>query len=127
MGPRGRAASQRSPGGTSPRWLLPCSAIPDPDTHAGATYDLTGPTALTLHEVAQVLSEVTGHPHAYVDETLDEARASRASYGAPDWLVDAWISTYTAIRDGELEAVSDDVPRLLGRPATSFAEAVAVL
>lgn len=99
----------------------------DPDAHAGAVYDLTGPEALTLHEVAAVLADVTGQPHSYVDETMDEARASRASYGAPDWLVDAWISTYTAIRDGELEAVSDDVPRLLGRPATSFAEAVAAL
>ena len=35
-----------------------------------------------------------------------------------------WISTYTSIRDGELEHVSDDVPPLLGRPATSFADAV---
>jgi uncharacterized protein YbjT (DUF2867 family) len=96
----------------------------DPATHAGSTYDLTGPEALTMTEVADVLTRVTGRPHTYVDETMDEARASRASYGAPDWLVDAWISTYTAIRDGELEAVSDDVPRLLGRPATSFEDAV---
>jgi NAD(P)H dehydrogenase (quinone) len=99
----------------------------DPDAHAGATYDLTGPQALDLHEVARVLTEVTGEPHSYVDETMDEARASRAHYGAPDWLVEAWISTYTAIRDGELEAVSEDVPRLLGRPATGFAEAIAAL
>ena len=99
----------------------------DLDAHAGATYDLTGPEALTLHEVAQVLTDVTGEPHSYVDETMEEARASRASYGAPEWLVEAWISTYTAIRDGELAAVSDDVQRLLGRPATSFREAVAAL
>ena len=97
----------------------------DPGAHAGATYDLTGPEALTLTEVAEVLTRVTGRPHAFVDETLEEARTSRSSYGAPDWLVDAWISTYTAIRDGELEHVSDDVPRLLGRPALGFAEALA--
>ena len=96
----------------------------DPSTHAGATYDLTGPEALTLDEVASVLTDLTGRPHRFVDETMDEARASRAHFGAPDWLVDAWISTYTAIRDGELEDVSEDVPRLLGRPATAFADAV---
>ena len=95
-----------------------------PSAHAGRAYDLTGPQALTLDEIADVLTEVTGRPHRFVDETMEEARASRASYGAPDWLVDAWISTYTAIRDGELEQVSDDIPRLLGRPATSFVEAV---
>ncbi len=96
----------------------------NPGRHRGQSYDLTGPEALTLDEVADVLTRVTGRPHRFVDETMEEARHSRAQYGAPDWLVDAWISTYTAIRDGELEHVSDDVPRLLGRPATSFAEAV---
>jgi uncharacterized protein YbjT (DUF2867 family) len=96
----------------------------DPRPHAGCSYDLTGPEALTLDEIAELLSQVTGRPYRFVDETMEEARASRAHYGAPDWLVEAWISTYTAIRDGELEAVSDDVPRLLGRPATSFAASV---
>jgi NAD(P)H dehydrogenase (quinone) len=96
----------------------------DPDPHRGRSYDLTGPEALTLTEVADVLTRATGRPHRFVDETMEEARLSRAGYGAPDWLVDAWISTYTAIRDGELEHVSDDVPRLMGRPATSFADAV---
>jgi uncharacterized protein YbjT (DUF2867 family) len=97
----------------------------DPSSHRGRSYDLTGPEALTLTELATILSRVTGRPHTYVDETMAEARLSRQGYGAPDWLVDAWISTYTAIRDGELERVSDDVPRLLGRPATSFEKAVA--
>jgi uncharacterized protein YbjT (DUF2867 family) len=98
----------------------------DPAAHADRTYELTGPEALTLDEVADVLSDVTGRRHRFVDETMDEARASRSHYGAPDWLVDAWISTYTAIRDGELEAVSEDIPRLLGRRATSFREAVSL-
>jgi uncharacterized protein YbjT (DUF2867 family) len=96
----------------------------DPSAHAGATYDLTGPEALSLDEIAVTLTELTGRPHRFVDETMEQARASRAHYGAPEWLVEAWISTYTAIRDGELEEVSDDVPRLLGRPATTFAYAV---
>jgi hypothetical protein len=56
---------------------------------------------------------------------VPEAYASRARYNAPDWQVDAWVSTYTAIRDGELEAVSDDIERLTGRRATSFAELLA--
>ena len=98
--------------------------LQDPAPHAGLAYDLTGPEALTLDDIARILTDVTGRPHRFVDETMDEARASRAHYGAPDWLVDAWISTYTAIRDGELESVSDDIPRLLGRPATSFRDAV---
>ncbi|QGN56947.1 SDR family oxidoreductase [Nostocoides sp. HKS02] len=93
-----------------------------PDQHAGAAYDLTGPEALSLAEVAALVTEVTGTPTRYLDETIPEAYASRASYGAPDWLVDAWVSTYTAIAAGEVATVSDAVPRLTGRPATSLRE-----
>jgi uncharacterized protein YbjT (DUF2867 family) len=95
-----------------------------PGRHAGATYDLTGPEALTLREVAEVLTRVTGRPHRFEDETLEQARLSRASYGAPEWQLQAWISSYSAIRDGEVAAVTDAVPRLLGRPATTFLDAV---
>ncbi len=101
------------------------TVLADPASHHAATYDLTGPEALSLTEAARRLTAVTGRPYSFRDETLDEARASRAHYGAPAWQVDAWISTYTAIREGELAAVSDDVPRLLGRPAARFEDAVA--
>jgi hypothetical protein len=45
---------------------------------------------------------------------------------APERMVADYVRAFrTAIdRAGELEAVSEDVPRLLGRPATTFAEAV---
>jgi uncharacterized protein YbjT (DUF2867 family) len=92
----------------------------DPRSHAGATYDLTGPEAFTLREAAATIEEVTGRPTRFVDETLPEAYASRASYAAPDWQVEAWVSTYTAIAAGEVATVSDAVPRLTGRPATSL-------
>lgn len=94
----------------------------DPTAHVGATYDLTGPEALSLAEVAALLSEAEGRPVRYYDETVNEAYASRASYGAPDWQVDAWVSTYTAIASGELAGVTGDVERLTGHPATSFAD-----
>jgi NAD(P)H dehydrogenase (quinone) len=95
--------------------------LTDPDPHTGRTYDLTGPEALTLGEVAAVLSDATGRRITYHPETLDEAYRSRAGYNAPAWQVDAWVSTYTAIANGELAAVSDAVPALTGHPATSLA------
>jgi uncharacterized protein YbjT (DUF2867 family) len=97
----------------------------DPAAHAGATYSLTGPEALTLAEVADVLTPAQGRTVTYHPETVPEAYASRASYGAPDWQVDAWVSTYTAIAAGELAGVTDDVARLSGHPATSLAELLA--
>ena len=93
-----------------------------PETHADRTYDLTGPEALTLDEVATLLTSGLRRSVSYVDETVPEAYASRAQYGAPDWQVDAWVSTYTAIRAGELEPISGDIEALTGRPATSLAQ-----
>ncbi|MFC5816641.1 SDR family oxidoreductase [Nonomuraea harbinensis] len=98
------------------------AVLGDPAAHEGSTYELTGPEALTLAEVATVLTEVTGRETRYHAETVEEAYASRASYGAPRWQVDAWVSTYTAIAAGELERVTGDVARVAGHPATGLAE-----
>ena len=96
-----------------------------PADHAGATYDLTGPRSLGFDEMAAIITTVTGRPVRYEPETLDEAYASRASYGAPRWQVDAWVSTYTAVATGELDGVSDAVATITGRPATSLEDLLA--
>jgi uncharacterized protein YbjT (DUF2867 family) len=92
----------------------------EPAAHAGRSHDLTGPQALTLAEVATILTAATGRPVTYHPETVEEAYASRASYGAPGWLLDAWVSTYTAIAAGEMAAVSSAVPDLTGHPARTL-------
>lgn len=90
--------------------------LTDGDRHDGRSYDLTGPEALTMAEVAQRLSELAGRTITYHPETLEEAYASRASYGAPDWEVDGWVTTYVAIANGELDAVGGDVAAVAGHP-----------
>ena len=97
-------------------------ALTHPADHVDVTYDLTGPEELTLAEVAETLSARTGRPVSFHDETLEEAYASRAKWGAPDWQVDAWVSTYTAIAAGELAGVTDTVERVTGRRPLSLDE-----
>ncbi|MCA2217741.1 SDR family oxidoreductase [Jidongwangia harbinensis] len=98
------------------------AVLRDPAGHAGRTYDLTGPEALTFTEIAATVSEVTGRPVRFHHETVEEAYASRLRYDAPDWQVDAWVSTYTAVAAGELALVSPAVEQLTGHPATPLAE-----
>jgi NAD(P)H dehydrogenase (quinone) len=97
----------------------------DPEPHRGATYELTGPEALSFADVAEQVSVARGRPVTYHDETVEEAYASRARYGAPRWLVDAWVSTYTAIATGQLARVTDDVQRLTGRGPLSLRQLLA--
>jgi len=101
------------------------AVLRDPAPHAGRTYDLTGPESLTFAEMAAIITTVTGRQVTFHDETIEEAYASRASYGAPDWQVDAWVSTYTAVAAGELATVSPAVEELTGHPATALARLLA--
>lgn len=101
------------------------ASLADPDPWDGEVLEMTGSEALTLDDVARRLSAATGTEFRYVDETMAEARASRAGYGAPAWQVEAWISTYTAIASGALAAVSDDVRRVLGRAPRTLENVVA--
>lgn len=94
------------------------------EAHAGATYELTGPEALTLHEIAARAGPILGRTLTYRPETTEEAYASRAHHGAEPWQLDAWVSTYTAIADGETERVTDDIERLTGHPARTIEDAL---
>jgi NAD(P)H dehydrogenase (quinone) len=90
--------------------------------HDGRTYDVTGPEAISLREAAEELSRVTGREVAYHPETIEEAYESRSSYGAPEWEVEGWVTSYAAIAAGELDVVSDTVGELTGRLPMGLAE-----
>jgi len=97
------------------------AALTDP-AHAGPAYDLTGGERLTLEQVAAELSRAAGRTVTYVDETLEEAYASRAHFGAPPREVDGWVTSYAAIAAGELDVVSDTVERVAGHAPLTLPE-----
>ncbi|GAB95918.1 uncharacterized protein YbjT (DUF2867 family) [Kineosphaera limosa] len=101
------------------------AVLTDPVAHRERLYTLTGPESLTLTEIAAILTDALGRPIRYEPQTVEQAYASRASFGAPDWQVDAWVSTYTAIAAGEVARVSPDVQLLIQRPPRSLAEVIA--
>jgi uncharacterized protein YbjT (DUF2867 family) len=88
--------------------------------HDGTTFDMTGPESIDLYETADRFGRFVGREITYHPETVDEAYASRAVYGAPDWEVDGWVTSYLAIANGEMDVVSDAVERLTGHPPQSL-------
>jgi NAD(P)H dehydrogenase (quinone) len=100
------------------------AVLRDPERHEGATHVLTGPEAFSMAEAAERMTAALGRPYAYEEQTIEEAYATRRVLTDEQWQLDAWVSTYTAIRDGAVERISDDGPRLLGRPARTLEEAL---
>ena len=96
--------------------------LQNPDVHAGRSYELTGPEALSMPEVAAILSAGLGRSITSHNESVTEAYESRKAWDAPQWQYDAWVSTYTAIASGVMERVSGAVEEITGRPPLSLAE-----
>jgi uncharacterized protein YbjT (DUF2867 family) len=101
------------------------AVLRDPAAHEDATYRLTGPEAISFPGAAARLSAALGRPFRFVDQTLDEAYASRRPLSDQQWQLDAWVSTYTAIGSGELAATSGDVERLTGHAPRTLEQALA--
>jgi NAD(P)H dehydrogenase (quinone) len=85
--------------------------------HAGELYELTGPEAVSMPELAQALSEATGQPITY-DQVTEEAYAELCrTDGVPEPMVRVLVSMYRAVDNGEFERMTGDVEELTGRPA----------
>ncbi len=90
------------------------SVLTGANDHVNLVYELTGPEALSMREIANIVSEARGSAVTYHNETVEEAYQSRAKWGAPDWQNDAWVTTYTAIAAGDMARVSDDIRTVTG-------------
>jgi NAD(P)H dehydrogenase (quinone) len=98
------------------------AAVLTGNDHEGKTYDLTGREAFTAADAAALMSKISGKAISFHNETVEEAYASRALYNAPDWEVAGWVTSYTAIADGELATVTDWIRRLAGHEPVTLVE-----
>jgi len=80
---------------------------------------LTGPEALTHAEMVQVIAEVTGRPLRYRESTLVEAVCRIAAMALPPELAASFVARYAAFA-GQTPELTDEVPRILGRPARTY-------
>ena len=97
-------------------------ALVDKDTHYNKTYLVTGPEALSYHQDAEILSNVTGKKIDYVNISDEEARGALKETGMDDWLISTILELYTYFRKGYASQVSSAVEEVTGRKATTFAQ-----
>jgi NAD(P)H dehydrogenase (quinone) len=101
------------------------AAVLTTEGHAGAVYELGGDEAFTLAELAATVSAVTGKPIAYTDLPTAEFAGALTGAGLPDELAEVLADADRGLGLGELFSGSGDLSRLIGRPTTSLADAVA--
>src|ERR687887_131479 len=97
--------------------------------HEGNAYDVTGPEALSYHDVAAKLSAAMERSVTYIDAPDDAVRGALEGFGLPEWLTGALVDLYQDYRrsgaDGYAAQVTDTVPRLTGRPPRTLGQLLA--
>jgi uncharacterized protein YbjT (DUF2867 family) len=90
--------------------------------HAGKTYILTGPQALSFYQVASVLSRQTGRPLRHVRVPPDKVRVALQGRGVAAWYADDMAKLHSMLAVGYEEVVTDDIHRVTGRPPRTLAQ-----
>jgi uncharacterized protein YbjT (DUF2867 family) len=88
--------------------------------HEGQTYVLTGPEALSYHEVAAKLSEATGRTIKYVPIMPEQFREGALGAGLPEWLVSALERLNEIFASGHAAELNDNVRRVGKKEPTTF-------
>jgi uncharacterized protein YbjT (DUF2867 family) len=89
------------------------------DELVGQKIPLTGPQALTNTELVDVIGGVLGRPLQYQEIPDDLVRQRFISIGFPPEFGDAYIAMLATTID-QPAVVTNDVQKILGRPAQSF-------
>jgi uncharacterized protein YbjT (DUF2867 family) len=74
------------------------------DGHEGQAYEITGPEALTMAEVADRLSSALGKPVRYVNVAPEEKRQTLLAAGVPPASADAMDELFSDRRKGSAES-----------------------
>jgi NAD(P)H dehydrogenase (quinone) len=96
----------------------------DPQRHAGKTYDISGPEALTMGEVAGYISSALGTRVEYHARTEAQQRTVLESAGLPPLMVDVLVGVDDITRDNVYAVPSPTVDDLTGHAPRSVKDFV---
>lgn len=93
--------------------------------HEGRIYELGGDVAFTLPELAETISRESGRPVEYRNLPEDAYAEALIGFGLPEGFARVLADSDRGIARGDLHTDSGDLRRLIGRPTTTPADAVA--
>ena len=93
--------------------------------HAGAIYNVSGPTVVTGADRARIASELTGKPVQFAVITEAQLRGGLAQANLPQEIVEAMVEIKHSFVAGAFDIVSGDTERLAGRKPRALREVLA--
>lgn len=121
----GSAGEGRISAATRADYAEAAAVVLTTEGHAGETYELGGDEAFTLAELAETISAVAGKRIAYTDLPADGLVQVLTDAGLPADLARVLADADLGMSRGELFTASGDLRRLIGRPTTPPADAIA--
>jgi len=100
------------------------AVLANPEPHIGKVYELTGPPAKSLREIAEDYTKVLGRPITYMNIPIEPWLERIRSIGAPAHLVAHLESMAMLHRDNRYDRFSDHVNLLTGVPPMSVEDFV---
>jgi uncharacterized protein YbjT (DUF2867 family) len=99
-------------------------AVLTSDGHEGKSYILTGPAAISFHDVASTLTEILGKKISYVSVPGEAALKSMTDMGIPEWIARGYTELSEGFSENFAKSVTNNVADLTGHPARSFEQFV---
>jgi uncharacterized protein YbjT (DUF2867 family) len=90
------------------------------ENHINKIYEVTGPCALSLENVAEIISGVSGYHVGYIPLQEETALHVMSSLGFPKWIANVLLELYEQQRLGYNERVSNTLTEITGRKPVPF-------
>ena len=88
--------------------------------HIGKSYTITGPESISMHRVAESLSNATGNSISYVDVPPETAKEALLSFRMDEWIVDECLAYWDLFKNNQADFTTDDYKILMGKKSRSI-------
>ena len=120
----GSAGDGKVSGAARADYAHAAAAVLVAEGQAGSVYELGGDEAFSMADLAAEISAATGKTITYKDLPAQEYAGLLTGVGVPEAFAEILADSDLGIARGDLLVGSGDLRRLIGRPATSLADAV---
>ena len=96
------------------------AAVATSDGHEGATYTLTGPASISMHDVAAAFTAALDRPVSYVNVPVEAGVGGMVEMGMSQFMAETFGELFVNFANNGADRVTEDVEKVTGHPARSI-------